>query len=173
MTQSYRDIIKFISLTLKKHDKYFKKNPKVIKTHLSMLLWKISLINNWEGLEVSVIITWLGCFISCKLLKKTPGGAEDTPHVEAGMYTDTSPPSHLHLQLYSGSVIGFCEGALFVVLQVKEAPSSCTNSAGLVQSLIEHAWGWVGVCRREGRVFNRQDAACAGAPELQHLPRFT
>lgn len=86
------------------------------------------------------------------------------------MHTDNPLPPSLHF--YSVLVIGLCEGPLFVVLQVKEAPSSCTNS----RSGSKPDWvcmGLGGGLEEEGGVFNRQDAACAWAPEHQHLPCFT
>lgn len=46
--------------------------------------------------------------------KKTP------PHVEKRMSTDSPLPPDSHF--YSALVIGLCEGPLFVVLLVKEAP---------------------------------------------------
>jgi len=72
-------------------------------------------------------------------------------------------------KFYSVSGIVFCEGPLFVVLQVhfKEAPSSGTCSTALAQSLTQCACGGL------QEVFNLQDAACARAPEPQHLPCFT
>lgn len=86
------------------------------------------------------MLTWLFSH-SCKTSEENPPVEPKTALMWKRGCTQTCPPT---FHFYSVSVIGLCEGSVFVVLQDKVAPSSRTNSTGLVQRLTERAWGCIG-----------------------------
>lgn len=99
-------VLQNLSTVIKKH--VYLCSTGRFSTLINETVWKIN-----QPTQLSASVN-LGGLLRKKKKKKTP------PHVEKRMSTDSPLPPDSHF--YSALVIGLCEGPLFVVLLVKEAP---------------------------------------------------